>query len=88
MRDVATEPITVRLHALVSRLSRNGGYVVEQADVAEAIARIVQLEDALAGVLDHIDHVPYLDAVGSRLSGATPALAAARAVLGKWPPSG
>ena len=88
MRDAATQPITVRLHAVVSRLSRDDGYVVEQADVAEGVARIVQLERALAAVLDHIDHVPYLDAAGSRLSDATPAVAAARAVLGKLPPSG
>ena len=88
MRDAATQPITVRLHAVVSRLSRDGGYIVEQADVAEGALRIVQLETALAAVLDHIAHVSYLDATGSRLSEATPAVAAAGAVLGKLPPSG
>lgn len=88
MRDVAAQPITVRLHALISRLSRDGGYVIEQADVAEGAARIVQLERALAAVLDHIDHVPYLDAAGSRLGDATPPVVVARAVLGKLPPSG
>jgi 3-methyladenine DNA glycosylase/8-oxoguanine DNA glycosylase len=88
MRDAATQPITVRLHAVVSRLSREGGYVVEQTDVAEGVARIVQLEEALAAVLDHIDRVPYVDAAGSRLGDATSAVAAARAVLGKLPPSG
>jgi len=88
MRDAATQPITVRLHAVVSRLSRDDGYVVEQADVAEGVARIVQLEEALAAVLDHIDRAPYLDAAGKRLGDATPAVAAARAVLGKLPSSG
>jgi 3-methyladenine DNA glycosylase/8-oxoguanine DNA glycosylase len=88
VRDAAAQPITVRLHALISRLSRDGGYVLEQADVAESVARIVQLEGALAAVLDHIDHVPYLDAAGSRLGDRTPAVAAARAVLGKLPPPG
>ena len=43
MRDAAAQPIIVRLHALISRLSRDGGYVVEQADVAEGVARILQL---------------------------------------------
>jgi 3-methyladenine DNA glycosylase/8-oxoguanine DNA glycosylase len=88
VRDAAAQPITVRLHALISRLSRDGGYAVEQADVAESVARIVQLEGALAAVLDHIDHVPYLDAAGSRLGDPTPAVAAARVVLGKLPPPG
>ncbi len=82
MRDEAALPLTVRLHALVSRLSRDGGYIIEQGDVAEGATRIVQLERALASVLDHIDRVPYLDAAGSRLGPATPVLAAARTVLG------
>ena len=87
MRDGRAQPITVRLHALISRLSRDGGYVIEQADVAEGVARIVHLERALASVLDHIDHVRYLDAAGARLGAATPVVAAARTVLGKLPPS-
>lgn len=88
MKDGAAQPITARLHALVSRLSREGGYVVAQADVAEGVARIVLLERAIADLLDHIDHVPYLDAAGSRLSDATPAVSVARAVLGKRASSG
>ena len=88
MRDPAAQPITVRLHALISRLSRDGGYLVEQADVAEGVARMVQLEDALAAVLDHIDRVPYLDAAGSRLGDAISIVAAARTALGKLPSSG
>lgn len=88
MRDAAAQPITLRLHALVSRLSRDGGYIAEQADVAEGAARIVLLESALTALLDHIDHVPYFDAVGSRLSDATPAVATARAALGKLALSG
>jgi len=88
MRDFAAQPITVRLHALISRLGRDGGYIVEQADVAEAAARIVQLERALAAVLDHIDRAPYLNAAGNRLSDATPVVAAARTVLGKMLPFG
>jgi 3-methyladenine DNA glycosylase/8-oxoguanine DNA glycosylase len=88
MRDAAAQPITVRLHALISRLSRDGAYVVEQTDVAEGVARIVQLERALASVLDHLDQVAYVDAAGRRLGDATPVLAAARTVLGKLPRSG
>ncbi len=88
MRDAAAQPITARLHALVSRLSRDGGYVVAQADVAEGVARIVLLERTLEDLLDHIDHVAYLDAVGSRLNDATPAVRRARAMLGKQASSG
>ena len=88
MKDAAVQPITVRLHALISRLSRDGGYVVEQADVAEGAGRIVQLERALASVLDHIAHVSYLDAAGRRLGDTTLVVADARTVLGTPPPSG
>jgi 3-methyladenine DNA glycosylase/8-oxoguanine DNA glycosylase len=88
MKDAAAQPISVRLHALISRLSRDGDYVVEQADVAEGVARIVQLERALASVLDHIAHVSYFDAGGRRLGDTTAVVAEARTVLGKLPPSG
>ena len=86
MRDAAADPVTVRLHALVSRLSREGGYVVEQADVAEGVARIVQLEHALERLLGHIDGAEYRDAAGRRLGDGTAAVAAARAALRPLPP--
>lgn len=85
MKDAAAIPVTARLHALISRLSRDGGYVIAQADVAEGVARIVQLERVLADLLDHIDHTAYLDMTGCRLSDATPAVSIARVVLGKPP---
>ena len=62
--------------------------MVEQADVAEGVARIVQLEGALAAVLNHIDRVAYFDVAGSRLGDAVFIVAAARTALGKLPPSG
>jgi hypothetical protein len=79
-------PLANRLHSLVGRLSRAGGYIVAQADVAEAVARIVQLERVLGELLSHIDRVGYLDAGGSRLSDATPAVSNARTVLDKVVP--
>jgi hypothetical protein len=85
MKDAAAQPIVDRLHVLVSRLSRDGGYITAQGDVAEAAARITMLERVLHGLLDHIDHVAYHDAGGSRLSAATPAVSTARAVLGTMP---
>jgi len=53
MRDRAMPPLTNRLHSLVGRLSQEGGYIVAQADVAEAVARIVRLERALGELLSH-----------------------------------
>lgn len=88
MKDEAAQPITLRLHALISRLSRDGGYVVEQADVAEGVARIVQLEHALADLLCHIDRAALLDSAGNRLDDRTAPVAAAMAVLGKLPRTG
>ncbi len=76
-----------RLHRLVGRLSQAGGFIVAQADVAEAVARIVQLERALGAVLDHIDHVDYRDGGGCRLGDATPVVSGARIVLGEVLPS-
>lgn len=77
------QPLTNRLHSLVGRLSQEGGYIVAQADVAEAVARIVQLERALGGLLSHIEQTSYFDIGESRLSDATPAVSNARIVLGK-----
>ncbi len=85
MRDTVLPPLANRLHSLVGRLSQAGGYIVAQADVAEAVARIVQLERALGELLSHIDRVGYLDAEGSRLGDATPVVNDARMVLGKTP---
>ena len=82
MRDTAMQPLTNRLHSLVVRLSHEGGYIVAQADVAEAVARIVQLERALGELLSHIDQVRYLDG-GSRLGDATSVVSNARRVLGR-----
>jgi hypothetical protein len=87
MRDAAAQPITLRLHAVISRLSRDGGYLAEQSDVAEGAARIVVLERALHALLDDIDDVSYVDTAGCRLSDATPAVANARTVLGEAPSS-
>lgn len=81
--DAATPPLVNRLHSLAGRLSEQGGFIVAQADVAEAVARIVQLERALGAMLDHIGYVEYLDAGGCRLGGATPVVSGARTVLGK-----
>jgi len=80
------QPLTNRLHSLVGRLSQEGGYIVAQADVAEAVARIVQLERALGELLDHIDHVDDFGTAGSRLGDATPVVNLARMVLGHGPP--
>lgn len=85
-RPAAIRPLANRLHALVGRLSKMSGFIVAQADVAEAVARIVQLERALDAVLDHIDHVNYHDAGGCRLGDATPAVSGAKMVLGTVPP--
>jgi len=85
-RHAAIPPLANRLHALVGRLSGMSGFVVAQADVAEAVARIVQLERALDAVLDRIDHVDYRDAGGCRLGDATPVVSGARMVLGTVPP--
>ena len=74
MRDEAAIPLVTRLHGVAARLSLAGRHIVVRADVAEAAARLVLLETALDGLLDHIDHVAYLDATGSRLSDATPAV--------------
>ncbi len=79
-------PLTNRLHSLVGRLSHEGGYIVAQADVAEAVARIVQLERALGELLSHLDHVGYVDG-GSRLGDATSVVSNAKMVLGKTPPA-
>ena len=79
-------PLANRLHSLVGRLSQAGGYIVAQADVAEAVARIVQLERVLGELLSHIDQTSYRDAGGSRLGDATPAVSNARMVLGKIVP--
>ncbi len=78
-------PLTNRLHSLVGRLSHEGGYIVAQADVAEAVARIVQLERALGELLSYLDQVGYLDG-GSRLGDATPAVSDARMLMGKVVP--
>jgi len=80
------QPLANRLHCLVGRLSQAGGYIVAQADVAEAVARIVQLERVLGELLSHIDQMSYLDIGGSRLNDATPAVSNARIVLGKVVP--
>lgn len=80
------QPLTNRLHGLVGRLSHEGGYIVAQADVAEAVARIVQLERALGELLSHIEQTSYFDTGGSRLSNATPVVLSARTVLGKLVP--
>jgi len=85
MRDTAIPPLTNRLHSLVGRLSHEGGYIVAQADVAEAVARIVQLERALGELLSHIDQVGYVDG-GSRLGDAASVVSDAKMVLGKMPP--
>ena len=79
-------PLANRLHSLAGRLSQAGGYIVAQADVAEAVARIVQLERALGGLLSHIDRLDYLDRDGRRLGDATPAVSEAKSVLGKVAP--
>lgn len=86
-RHAATPPLANRLHALVGRLSGMSGFVLAQADVAEAVARIVQLERALDALLDHVDHVDYHDAGGCRLGEGTPVVSGARMVLGKAPPA-
>jgi len=86
MRDTAMQPLTNRLHSLMGRLSHEGGYIVAQADVAEAVARIVQLERALGELLSHLNQVGYRDIDDSRLSDATPAVSNARMVLGKVVP--
>jgi hypothetical protein len=38
MREETATPLTLRLHEVVSRLARDGGYVIEQGWVAEAAA--------------------------------------------------
>ena len=81
MRDSVAVPLIGRLHAMISRFSREGGNIEAQGDIGEAAARIVQLERVMGALIDHIDHVSYFDATGSRLSDATPAVATARAVL-------
>lgn len=86
MKDTATQPLTNRLHSLVGRLSHEGGYIVAQADVAEAVARIVQLERALGGLLRHLDQVGYLEG-GSQSGDATSVVSDARMVLGKMSPA-
>jgi len=84
---VATPPLVNRLHCLAGRLSELSGFIVAQADVAEAVARIVQLERALGAMLDHIDQIEYLDAGGCHLGDGTPVVSGARGVLGEvWPP--
>ncbi len=80
------QPLTNRLHSLMGRLSQKSEYIVAQADVAEAVARIVHLERALGALLDHIEHVDDFDTAGSRLSDATPVVNLARMVLGHGPP--
>lgn len=79
-------PLTNRLHSLVGRLSQEGGYIVAQADVAEAVARIVRLERALGELLSHIDQVGYVDG-GSRLGNAASVVSDAKMVLGEMPPA-
>ena len=79
-------PLANRLHSLVGRLSQTGGFIVAQADVAEAVARIVQLERALGELISHIDQMSCPDIGGSRLSDATPAVSNARIVLGEVVP--
>ena len=79
----AAPPLANRLHRLVGRLSEQGGFIVAQADVAEAVARIVQLERALGALLDHIGQVEYLDAAGCRLGDGTPVVSGAGTVLGR-----
>ena len=86
MRDTATPPLANRLHSLVGRLSQAGGYIVAQADVAEAVARIVQLERVLGELLSHIDQTSCINAGEGRSSNATPAISNARTVLGKVVP--
>lgn len=83
MTGVTVPPLVNRLHRLVGRLSEQGGFIVAQADVAEAVARIVQLERALGAVLDHIGQVEYLDAGGCRLGDGTPVVSGARTLLGR-----
>ncbi len=80
------QPLTNLLHSLVGRLSHEGGYVVAQADVAEAVARIVQLERALGELLSHIEQTSYFDTGGRWLSNATPVVLSAMTVLGKVVP--
>lgn len=84
-RDAGTPPLTNRLHRLVGRLSEVNGFIVAQADVAEAVARIVQLERALGAMLDHIGHVEYLDAGGCQLGDGIPVISGARTGLGIEP---
>lgn len=86
MTGAAAPPLVNRLHRLVGRLSEQGGFIVAQADVAEAVARIVQLERALGAMLDHIGQVEYLDAGGCRLGDRMPVVSGARTVLGKVRP--
>ena len=57
MRDAAAVPIVGRLHALVSRFSREGGNIEAQGDIGEAAARIVQLERVM-GALIRQTHEP------------------------------
>ena len=76
------QPLTNRLHSLVGRLSQTGGYIVAQADIAEAVARIVQLERALGDLLGHIDQGGCLNG-GSGIGDATSVVNNARMVLGK-----
>lgn len=80
------QPLANRLHSLVGRLSQAGGYIVAPADVAEAVARIVQLERVLGELLSHIDQTICVNIGGSRLGDATPAVSNARIVLGKVVP--
>jgi len=86
MRDTAMQPLTNRLHSLAGRLSHEGGYIVAQADVAEAVARIVQLERVLGELLSHVDQMSCPGIGGSRLSDAAPAVSNARMALGKVVP--
>ncbi len=79
-------PLANRLHSLVGRLSQARGYVVAQADVAEAVARIVQLERALGELLGHIEQAECLDSGGSRVGEAASVVSRARIVLGEVPP--
>lgn len=79
-------PVTQRLHAVASRLSREGGYLAEQADVCEAAGRIVVLERALAELLDHIEQAAYRDGTTARPAMAL-AIRAARETLGTLPSS-
>ncbi len=83
MTDAPTPPLVNRLHRLASRLSEQGGFIVAQADVVKAVARIVQLERALDALLDHIGQAEYFDAGGCRLGEGTPVVSGARTLLGK-----